>query len=149
MTDESKDELESPTSEKSGSQTCEPVTNTTETVLYYDGACGLCSHEMTTLRKYANRGLCLKDIHTLSLEEQKKLPSKKKLLMFLHARTTGGQWVTGADANVLAWQYTRFGKLFKILRWPLIKPTIDFFYAKWAVRRYDANVSKGLYKDSV
>lgn len=118
-------------------------------VLYYDGACSLCSREMSSLRKHASPDLCLKDIHSLSAEEQQTLPSKKDLLTFLHARTSDGRWVVGADANVLAWQYTRFGSCLKVLRWPLIKPVVDFCYSKWAVKRYANNVAKGMYKDSV
>lgn len=123
--------------------------NSEETVLYYDGACGLCSREMATLRKLANKELRLQDIHALSKDEQNELPPKKDLLTLLHAGTSDGRWVVGADANVLAWQYTRFGKMFKWLRWPFIRSVVDFIYGKWAVRRYENNVSKGLYKDSI
>jgi predicted DCC family thiol-disulfide oxidoreductase YuxK len=44
--------------------------------------------------------------------------------------------VTGLDANIAAWQYTRIGMLWRWLSWPFIKPVADWCYRFWAVKRY-------------
>lgn len=134
---------------KPNSKACSKVT------LYYDGACSLCTREMNILNKYADASLCLQDIHTLNDSElkyidrqdkAKDIPSKKDLLLYLHAKTEDGRWVIGADANVLAWQYTKFGMFFKVLRWPLVAPIVDWIYDIWAKQRFERNKERGLYK---
>ena len=45
--------------------------------------------------------------------------------------------LTGVDANVAAWQYTRYGWWFRWMRWPLIRPIADHFYDLWARWRYN------------
>lgn len=101
--------------------------------LYYDGQCPLCDREVARLKALSGDALVLCDIHTV---DDPNLPSKEILLQSLHLRTTQGDWVQGLDANVLAWQYTRFGFLIRWLRWPLIHVFSRRVYNCWAVRRY-------------
>ncbi len=114
--------------------------------LYYDGQCPLCTREMAKLGQLCDAQLQLADIHRLppdnSLEQTDglaptdALPSRDTLLKTLHLRTAEGQWLTGIDANVAAWQHTRLGPLWRWLRWPLIRPVADRVYRLWAERRY-------------
>jgi predicted DCC family thiol-disulfide oxidoreductase YuxK len=100
--------------------------------LYYDGQCPLCKREIARLRKISD-GLELCDIHAVV---DAGLPSRDTLLRNLHFRSAQGEFVTGLDANVAAWQYTRFGWLWQVLQWPMIRPVAARCYSLWARRRY-------------
>ena len=103
--------------------------------LYYDGQCSLCTREMARLEKLKDQQLELADIH--SLEPDPDLPDRDTLLRTLHLRLPNGQLLTGADANVAAWQYTRQGAWFRWMRWPLIRKVVDHCYDRWARWRYE------------
>ena len=105
----------------------------TKETLYYDGACPLCTREMKHLANLKRDSLDLVDIHQTDISPD--MPSKEDLLLNLHLKR-GEEWVVGADANVAAWQHTRYGMLWAWLRWPLIKQIVDPVYAFWAKRRY-------------
>ena len=113
--------------------------------LYYDGACPLCSREMDTLRRCTSGGLSLVDIHDLPVLNHTNI-DKHALLQTLHIQTADGEWVTGISANVLAWQYTKYGVFFRWLEWPFIKSVARFVYAYWAKVRYQKNLNNGIYK---
>lgn len=101
--------------------------------LYYDGSCPLCSAEMDRLSRHKNTTLQLVDVHDLRLPADQKA----KMLTELHLQRADGEVITGLDANVAAWQHTRWGVLFRWLRWPLVRTLADAIYRTWAVRRYD------------
>lgn len=101
--------------------------------LYYDGACPLCAAEMAKLSRYTGDQLVLENIH--SLDDQGGLPDKQVLLKRLHLRTADGQWLVGIDANIRAWHYTPYGRFWRILGWPLIKPFSMAAYELWLVWR--------------
>ena len=103
--------------------------------LYYDGHCPLCMKEMAKLGALKNDRLELVDIH--SLDAVDNLPDAPTLLRTLHLRTSQGELLTGVDANVAAWQFTRHGHWFRWMRWPLIRPIADRFYDFWARWRYN------------
>lgn len=102
--------------------------------LYYDGHCSLCNREMARLAALKDDGLRLQDIH--SITDFDALPDKDTLLRNLHLKTAQGRILTGVDANVAAWQATRYGRLFRWMRWPLIRPLADAVYRIWALWRY-------------
>ncbi|MCH2191730.1 MAG: DUF393 domain-containing protein [Gammaproteobacteria bacterium] len=106
----------------------------TET-LYYDGKCALCSKEIKTLQRLKDSDLVLIDLHSLRNDEFTQSP-KSAMLELLHLQTANGTWLTGLDATVQAWSHTKIGWLFKPLRWPVVGTVADFFYKKWASRRY-------------
>jgi predicted DCC family thiol-disulfide oxidoreductase YuxK len=110
--------------------------------LYYDGSCPLCSAEMTHLQKQQSGQLDLLDIHSTPMPDGKKA---EDLLAVLHYRSADGRWLTGLDANVAAWSHTRLGPLWRILRWPLIRPLADYLYALWARRRYARRYARSRY----
>ena len=88
---------------------------------------------MNHLGRLKDPNLQLVDIH--SLDTTPDLPSKETLLEVLHLRR-GDRWLTGVDASVAAWQHTRYGLLWRWMRWPLIGGVIDAVYRRWAVWRY-------------
>lgn len=102
--------------------------------LYYDGKCPLCMREVRLLQRIADQGLRLTDLH--GVPDRPDEPTRLLKLGTLHLQTGDGYWLTGVDATVTAWSHTRWGPLFRILRWPLIGPLADRVYDFWARRRY-------------
>jgi len=102
--------------------------------LYYDGGCPLCMREVRLLQRIADQGLHLQDLH--EVPDSPGQPSRLLKLSTLHLCTAGGEWLTGVDATVQAWSHTRWGWLFKPLRWPVIGPLADAAYRYWARKRY-------------
>lgn len=100
--------------------------------LYYDGACPLCNAEISTLEGLCDDSLNLVDVHGLDVSAE----NAEQMLKLLHYQTSEGETLVGLDANVAAWQHTRWGFLFKPLRWPLIGQIADLIYAYWAERRF-------------
>ena len=103
--------------------------------LYYDGQCPLCMKEMARLGRLKNEQLQLADIHQLG--DASGLPERDVLLRTLHLRLPDGQLLTGVDANVAAWGYTRYGIWFRWMRWPVLRYIADRVYRSWARWRYD------------
>jgi predicted DCC family thiol-disulfide oxidoreductase YuxK len=108
--------------------------DTTQHTLYYDGACPLCRTEIDRLRVVAGESIDLVDVH--EMVQTTGLPSRQALLKKLHLRTADGRLLVGLDANVAAWQVTRYGWLFRWLRWPGIRRVADRVYDYWAEVRY-------------
>jgi predicted DCC family thiol-disulfide oxidoreductase YuxK len=102
--------------------------------LFYDGHCPLCSAEMDKLSRHAGNSLELQDIHQLG--EDPQLPSRDELLRSLHLRTADGNLISGLDANVAAWQHTRFGRWWRWLQWPGVRGLASRAYEFWARVRY-------------
>jgi predicted DCC family thiol-disulfide oxidoreductase YuxK len=99
-------------------------------ILYYDGECPICSHEMLRLAELKSDELELRDIHA----EGEPLPlPKETLLAELHVKNEHGEWLTGLEANVAAWQHTRFRKLASMLLWPGINWFARLGYRLWLV----------------
>ncbi|PLW70716.1 thiol-disulfide oxidoreductase DCC family protein [Pseudohalioglobus lutimaris] len=103
--------------------------------LFYDGRCPLCVKEMVRLGALKNDDLELVDIHALPAGDT--LPDAHTLLRTLHLKTPAGNMLTGVEANVAAWQYTRHGHWLRWMRWPLFRPLADRFYDFWARWRYN------------
>lgn len=102
--------------------------------LYFDGNCPLCMREVRLLRRIADPGLALVDLHDVPKDSGR--PTRLEMLGTLHLRTGDGHWLTAVDATVRAWSHTRWGFLFRVLRWPLIGPLADMAYRYWARKRY-------------
>jgi len=103
--------------------------------LYFDGKCALCSREIKTLRRLKSSDLTLIDIHSLEVGFVDNV-TRQNMLQVLHLKTTNGNWLTGLDATIQAWGHTKLGWIFKPLRWPVVNSIADYFYQKWAARRY-------------
>jgi len=102
--------------------------------LFYDGQCPLCMREVRLLTKIADDRLRLTDLH--DVPDNPAEPTRSERLQNLHLQTGDGQWLTGVDATVRAWSHTRWGPLFRVLRWPLIGRLADAAYRYWAQKRY-------------
>lgn len=100
--------------------------------LYYDGQCPLCAVEMRHLDDLKQETLELVDIHSLELSAEEKTAR----LLLLHYEQVDGTTLTGLDANVAAWQHTRWGWAFRWTRWPVIRQIADRVYRFWAEIRY-------------
>lgn len=103
--------------------------------LYFDGHCPLCTREMDKLRRMKGAQLKLRDIHALSRPPEGK--TTDELLRTLHLQRASGQWLTGFDANVAAWQHCGLGWAVRWMRWPLVRNIGRWLYAIWARRRYE------------
>lgn len=101
-------------------------------ILYYDGQCPLCRGEIARLDRLSDAALETIDVHTLDAAPA----IMETRLRTLHLETENGSVLTGLDANVHAWRYTRFGFLLGWLRWPLIGRVADVVYGAWARRRF-------------
>ncbi len=109
--------------------------------LFYDGRCPLCLKEMQRLGRLKDDTLALRDIHELP-SDAAGLPDRETLLRNLHLQRADGALLTGLDANVAAWQHTRFGPAWRWLRWPPVRLLADPLYRAWARWRY-----RRLYRD--
>ena len=104
-----------------------------EDTLYYDGACPLCSAEVSKLKRFSRNKLVVKNIHDLDGEDAGL--DKQLLLSRLHLKTADGTWVTGLQANIRAWHHTPFRYLWRLLDWPLINLVSHRCYEFWLRRR--------------
>ncbi|MFT7528878.1 MAG: putative DCC family thiol-disulfide oxidoreductase YuxK [Arenicella sp.] len=106
--------------------------------LFYDDACPICSAEMAKLAKHHDNGLELTPISTLPVEHQAALRTE------LHLRTEEGEWLKGLEANVRAWQHTRYSKVANLLLHPMFRWIAELAYQtwltyyQWARKRRDA-----------
>ncbi|MBL6689367.1 MAG: DUF393 domain-containing protein [Pseudomonadales bacterium] len=111
----------------------------TKETLYYDGTCPLCRREISHLEKIADKNIRFQDVHGSNMD-----PAEAEArLKFLHLETDSGEVLKGLDANVAAWQHTRWGFLFRPLRWPVIRQIADVVYGYWAVKRFERLYPEG------
>ncbi|MDG2071477.1 MAG: DCC1-like thiol-disulfide oxidoreductase family protein [Pseudomonadales bacterium] len=101
--------------------------------LYFDGACPLCNAEMKRLSRLKNDSLVLVDIHQAALPDNLE---KHNLLRNLHLVKANGEIISGLTANIEAWQYTRWGFLWRWMHWPVIRLIAEHVYSTWADLRY-------------
>jgi len=80
---------------------------------------------MARLAKHHGDGLELLPISSLPLKDQSVLRSE------LHLKTEDGKWVKGLDANVRAWQHTRYGNLANLLLHPAFRWLAELGYQTW------------------
>ena len=100
--------------------------------LYYDGKCPLCTAEMARLRAQKSTDLSLVDIHKTEMNAA----TKERMLKVLHFEDDVGNYITGLEANIAAWEGTSWSPLWRCLRLPLVRPIAKFAYNKWAAIRY-------------
>jgi predicted DCC family thiol-disulfide oxidoreductase YuxK len=99
--------------------------------LFYDGQCPLCVAEVSALRRRSNATLSLSDIH--EVPPGADVPDKKVLLSRLHLRAASGEWLTGARANLRAWEHTSNSGWTRIMGWPGIRLLTFLGYEVWLV----------------
>lgn len=106
--------------------------------LYYDGQCPLCSAEMSRLGAHKSASLKLVDIHQIDLDDA----TKHRMLKVLHLEAADGTFKTGIEANIAAWEHTRWGLAWRWLRLPVIRWFAGVVYNAWAENRYSRLYSK-------
>jgi predicted DCC family thiol-disulfide oxidoreductase YuxK len=104
--------------------------------LYFDGNCPICTAEVDRLGKLTSGNLVLKNIHDIDQDET--IPDIPTLLSRLHLRTTNGEWLTGLDANIKAWEHTPCATYWKMLNWPVIRIFSHCAYEYWLRLRKSA-----------
>ncbi|NND83343.1 MAG: DUF393 domain-containing protein [Gammaproteobacteria bacterium] len=101
--------------------------------LYFDGQCPICSAEIGRLQSQLDTDLTCVDIHDLDTTPIER----ERLFSELHLQKADGTWLVGLQANVAAWQHTRWRSLAQILLWPGVRWVADMGYRLW-LRWYQA-----------
>lgn len=94
--------------------------------LFFDAQCPICSAEVNSLKEQADSSLSFVDIHEIDESED-----KATLFNELHVQRADGTWAVGLEANILAWQHTRWRSLVSVLKWPVIRPIANLGYRVW------------------
>ncbi len=101
--------------------------------LFFDGACPVCRHEMTALRRRDR-------LHRLRFEDvrserfaQPAGTTLRDMLEAIHARTAGGRIVAAVEALHLAYGAVGLGWLVAPARWPLLRGASERAY-RWVAR---------------
>lgn len=108
-------------------QTNNSVTANSADTLFYDGQCPICSAEIHRLQSQLDSELNCIDIHQV----QDTPVDRERLFSELHLRRADGSWLVGLEANVAAWQHTRWRGLAKVLLWPGVRWFAELGYRLW------------------
>ena len=136
--------------------------------VFFDGACGLCSREISKLRdivspgsvKFANihelgpselaETFALYDVRGISGEKigdvsegLAAIPERHDLLRNLYVIEKHRVRI-GLDANIALWEETPYSHWFSLLRLPVIYSLGNWLYTKWAKRRYQKKYEQGI-----
>ncbi len=112
------------------------MTQATQLTVFYDGRCPLCVKEIRALKQHDAAGLLqLENIHAKDVRQRYPQLDPTAAEKILHGIDANGEWLTGLDVTVKAWQLVKRHRWLRILRWPLIKPLADMFYRFFARHR--------------
>jgi len=111
--------------------------------LYFDGNCPICRKEMAHLDTLKDDSLQLLDIHQLPVSDARK----QELLAVLHLSTADGQEIKGYQANLRAWQHTRYAFWARLFSYPPLSWAGQLAYAVW-LRYYHWRRSRCAVKNS-
>ena len=103
------------------------MVNMEKDILYYDDNCPICSAEMARLANHHGDGLELSPITSLPAQDQ------SALRLELHLKTKDGEWIRGLEANVRAWQHTRYGNFANMLMHPAFHWLAELGYRTWLI----------------
>ncbi|WP_191603153.1 thiol-disulfide oxidoreductase DCC family protein [Marinomonas algicola] len=110
-------------------------------IIFYDGNCPLCNHEMQLLKRHdKNDQINLEDLNAADFVTRYPEINVQHALSILHAKTESGDMIYGLDVTVQAWaktdKYTLFNyPLLNLLRWPVIRFFADKAYVFFARHR--------------
>jgi predicted DCC family thiol-disulfide oxidoreductase YuxK len=97
--------------------------------LFYDGQCPICTAEVTRLEAQVDEKLICVDIHS-----EASVPiDRQALFSQLHLLKADGELLVGLEANVAAWQHTKWRVLASILLWPVIRWFAELGYQGWLI----------------
>lgn len=103
--------------------------NMTTDTLFYDGQCPVCTAEVNRLEGQLDGDLVCVDIHSATSTPM----DRQTLFSQLHLRKADGSMLVGLEANVAAWQHTKWRKLAGVLLWPGIRWFAELAYRGWLV----------------
>ena len=95
--------------------------------LFYDGQCPICNAEISRLEALVDDNLVCVDIHSATSTPL----DKQQLFSELHLLKADGELLIGLEANVAAWQHTKWRSLAGILLWPVIRWFAELGYRGW------------------
>lgn len=97
--------------------------------LFYDGQCPICNAEVARLEAHVDDNLVCVDIHS-----EANVPiDRQALFSQLHLLKADGELLVGLEANVAAWQHTKWRVLASILLWPVIRWFAELAYRGWLI----------------
>lgn len=103
------------------------TTDKAKDTLFYDGQCPICSAEISRIISAADGSINIVDINSTA-----KLPlDQKTLFSELHLLKPNGEILVGLEANVAAWQHTKYRGIASILLWPVIRQMAELGYKVW------------------
>lgn len=110
--------------------------------LFYDDQCPICSAEIARLKTLQDGDLAFIPISQVDADKQ------DTLLKELHLHTADGHWITGLEANVIAWSHTRYKPFAQILLWPGLRWLAALGYQTWlAVYRFRRRLRRASLKN--
>jgi predicted DCC family thiol-disulfide oxidoreductase YuxK len=107
-----------------------------ETLVFFDGACPLCSAEMRSLRRWDRRQrLMLIDISAPDFDASVWPVTLAEMNAALHVRLPDGTWARGMAATRAVYRAIGRGWMVAFTGWPAISHVCDAAYAWFARRR--------------
>ncbi len=104
--------------------------------VFYDGACPLCSREITWLRRKMPAGeVEFVDIAAPGFDASKQGLLQAELMQEIHARRPDGTVLRGMEVFRHIYRYLPLGFLLQVTGWPVLKPLFDFLYKTFARNR--------------
>lgn len=108
-------------------------------IVFYDGACLVCSAEMEHYRRLDRAGrLAFVDIGAADFDPAAHGRNHSDFQTQLHVRTPDGRWLTAVDAFLALWEVLP-GRGYRLLRGligrPLLRPLADAGYRLFARNR--------------
>lgn len=107
-----------------------------ELIIFYDGGCPLCQHEMLQLRKRdPNCRIQIEDILAVDFSDRYPQIDPVEADRILHGQLADGTVIYGLDVTHKAWSLVGRGWMTAPLRWPLIRLLTDKIYLWFARHR--------------
>jgi predicted DCC family thiol-disulfide oxidoreductase YuxK len=106
-------------------------------MMFYDGECPLCRHEVQVLR-WLDRGrgrLGLVDIADPEFDAQAYGRSQDEMMASIHGMYPDGRLTSGVEVFRQSYAAVGLGWLWAVTKLPLIRPLVDRAYAWFAKRR--------------
>lgn len=116
-----------------------------QTLVFYDGACPVCAHEMHVLKHHDHQGrLALIDIAAPDFDERAWPVSIAELNARMHVRRSDGAWLKGMAAIRHVYRAIGKGWLLAPTRWPLLVHVFDRAYLWFARNRMAVSARLGM-----
>lgn len=104
--------------------------------VFFDGDCPLCVREIQMLRRLDRRNaLRFADIAAPDFDAEEVGRTYESLMAQIHARTSDGRWITGADVFRALYAGVGFGALSKLSAVPGVRQAVNASYRVFAKNR--------------